>query len=765
MGRPSNTNLHLKDNLMEMERLCEGNDDAFGVSLLTFPGYISSSRAVMFASHVNQSVTLLNPDFPRVFTNYENVFGDLSSGYYKTKSNIKVIKRVSRYQDKPNYLYNLFIWNEDKNMYDVIEKKNVEDLTEKYGYRYNNEMIDSLNEGDEVSEGTVLSKTTSYDPFMNYCMGKNLRIMFTGHLNTIEDAILVRQSIADSLLSTEVETVKMSFNDNDIPCNLYGDNDNYKAFPDIGEQVVNQVVCSKRRIFNNQILYDLKKSNLRKINFNTDIPCYSFGKNTRVEDIMIYSNKEMDEIPDTPFYKQIKSYLSEQNRYWQEIYDVTGELLNSGQACSKDIKYLYKRSERILDPEYKWKDDSSIYSNMIIEFTVSRDVGLISGNKLTGRYGNKGITAKVVPDEDMYYTIGPDGEKRYVDCAINWLGVINRGNSMQLYEVSINRVGNRLCDEFKFGNRTIQEKEYMLFKFYDILNKKQGESLYQEYRNLKNDKERNEFFDNLYDSKLFVHLPILYEDEAVFLKIKQLYDAFDFLGKDDIYIRRFGREVKVLRQGIVGEMFMLKLKQTSKKQFSARSLAGVGVRNIPEKSSKAKMNLELYPKTPIRMGEQECYNLSIGIQAKTLAEFYKAYRTSPYARQKIAKRLIREKKLDDFNLDETDENVMAQMLNAYLKVTGKRISFSDELLEIEEENDPTIRDHKIGDELFFGTDKEYEDVYVRYMIEKFYKEDGCFIGTKEEYDDMINSETNRMIKERYNLKNKDHIEFMNNYKG
>jgi hypothetical protein len=402
---------------------------------------------------------------------------------------------------------------------------------------------------------------------------------------------------------------------------------------------------------------------------------------------------------------------------------------------------------------------------MIIEFTVSRDVGLISGNKLTGRYGNKGITAKVVPDEDMYYTIGPDGEKRYVDCAINWLGVINRGNSMQLYEVSINRVGNRLCDEFKFGNRTIQEKEYMLFKFYDILNKKQGESLYQEYRNLKNDKERNEFFDNLYYSKLFVHLPILYEDEAVFLKIKQLYDAFDFLGKDDIYIRRFGRDVKVLRQGIVGEMFMLKLKQTSKKQFSARSLAGVGVRNIPEKSSKAKMNLELYPKTPIRMGEQECYNLSIGIQAKTLAEFYKAYRTSPYVRQKIAKRLIREKKLDDFNLDETDENVMAQMLNAYLKVTGKRISFSDELLEIEEENDPTIRDHKIGNELFFGTDKEYEDVYVRYMIEKFYKEDGCFIGTKEEYDDMINSETDRMIKERYNLKNKDHIEFMKSYKG
>lgn len=606
MGRPSNTNLHLKDNLMEMERLCEGNDDAFGVSLLTFPGYISSSRAVMFASHVNQSVTLLNPDFPRIFTNYENVFGDLSSGYNRLKDDITVIKRVSRYSQNPNYLYNLFIWNEGKQMYDVIEKKNVEDLTEKYGYRYKNEVIDSLKEGDKVPQGTVVTKTTSYDDFMNYCMGKNLRILFTGHLNTIEDAILVRQSVADSLKSTEVETVKMSFNDNDIPCNLYGSNDVYKAFPDIGETVLNQVVCSKRRIFNNQILFDLKKSNLRKINFNTDIPCYTFGKNTKVEDIMIYSNKELDEIPDTPFYHQIKSYLIEQTRYWEEIYEITGEMINSGKECSKDIKYLYKRSEKILEPEYKWRDDSNIYSNMIIEFTVSRDVGLISGNKLTGRYGNKGITAKVIPDEDMYYTLAPDGTKRYADCAINWLGVINRGNSMQLYEVSINRVANCICDQFKFGNRTLQEKEYMLFKFYEILNKKQGEALYQSYLELKNNEERERFFENLYNTKLFVHLPILYEDEAVFLKIKKLYDTFDFLGKDDIYIRKFGRDVKCLRQGIMGEMFMLKLKQTSKKQFSARSLAGVGVRNIPEKSSKAKMNLELYPSTPIRMGEIVC---------------------------------------------------------------------------------------------------------------------------------------------------------------
>ena len=165
----------------------------------------------------------------------------------------------------------------------------------------------------------------------------------------------------------------------------------------------------------------------------------------------------------------------------------------------------------------------------------------------------------------------------------------------------------------------------------------------------------------------------------------------------------------------------------------------------------------------MKIVEQECYNLSIGLSPSTLAEFYRCYRTSPYARKRIAKNLMRYKSLNDFDVQESDENVMAQMLNAYLKVTGKRITFSDDMMEIIDENDQTVSDHKYEDGLFIGTDKEFEEVHVRSTIEKFFREDGCFIGTEDEYKKVIDEETTRMIQARYYKKNKIYDDFLEEY--
>ena len=68
----------LKQRLEEMDEQFYGKDDIFGMTLLTNPGYISSARNIMFTNHLKQLLNLLNPDFPRVFTNYENIVEVLS---------------------------------------------------------------------------------------------------------------------------------------------------------------------------------------------------------------------------------------------------------------------------------------------------------------------------------------------------------------------------------------------------------------------------------------------------------------------------------------------------------------------------------------------------------------------------------------------------------------------------------------------------------------------------------------------------------------
>ena len=68
------------------------------------------------------------------------------------------------------------------------------------------------------------------------------------------------------MVSRKVDTVKVSINDNDFLLDIYGnDETGYKGFPDIGEEVSKQIICTKRRIQNTQILYDMKKSNMKKI--------------------------------------------------------------------------------------------------------------------------------------------------------------------------------------------------------------------------------------------------------------------------------------------------------------------------------------------------------------------------------------------------------------------------------------------------------------------------------------------------------------------
>lgn len=382
--RVSNT-LLLKEQLQEKEKELQFDDRVMGLTLLTNPGYISSSRSIMFTLHMKQFVNLNKPEFPKVFTNYENMVGKHSTNYYQTKTELKVIEKVPRFEECPSHLYSLFTYDEKNDRYDVVEKKCVENLTEKFGFAYDNTTMDNLKQGDTIDQGEVLYKSLSYDEDMNYCYGLNATVLYLLENHTIEDAAMVSESMAAKMMSKEVESVTVSLNDNDVFCNLYGDKDNYKCFPDIGETVNESIICAKRRIHTKQILHDLKKSNLRKMNSTSDVPYFCGGK---IIDIVIFSNKLIEELDDNDFNRQILQYLRNQTRYYTRMYELCGDMVNSTSSCSDNVKYLYKRSREILDPNTKWKiDDGTAFGHMMIQFLIERDVPVSVGSKISGTSG------------------------------------------------------------------------------------------------------------------------------------------------------------------------------------------------------------------------------------------------------------------------------------------------------------------------------------------------------------------------------------------
>ena len=721
----------LKEILQDKEKKYKFKDDIFGMTLLTNPGYISSSRNIMFTSHLRQFVNLENPDFPRVFTNYENIVGKYSTAQYKAKNNLKVIDKIQKY-DCPefnNHLYLLFVYDEENDRYDVIQKKIVEDLTEKFGFSYNTEVMDSKDVGSIIKKDEILYKSKSYDENNNYCYGKNAKFMYLLENNTIEDAIIVSESFANNMISKEVETVRVSLNDNDIFCNIYGDDENYKCFPDVNEFIKDRIVCAKRRIYNDQLLYDVKRSNLRKINFSSDQLIFCEG---RIVDIMVYCNKPLSELPDNEFNSQILKYLRFQEEYYKRIYKRCKEIKESGSEYSQDINFLYQKAKNYLDDNYKWREeDHSVFNHIVIEFLVERNVGLSSGQKLSARYGNKGVISKIVPDEEMPYL--ETGER--VDVLFNSLGVINRLNSFQLYEQSITFICNRVRDRIKTMT-DLKEKEKLLFRTIELFNEDQMKKL-KEYYNKLPKKKKEEFFKDIETNGIFIHIPPLWETKSLFDRLKEIYEEFDWIKPYDIYVNKFGRQIKLMKPLIVGDMYLMKLKQTSKKGFSVRSTGSLSKKGIPEKSNKAKTHQELYSKTPIRFGIDENINSVIGVNPELVAKKHLYYRSSVTGRRFLGEKLMsRIKELKDFGDTSEAPNRNVEILQAYFKAMGLKLEFDDDYYTIKIYND-TLNSHDTDSGMYICTDYEFEKIKKELKLRKKYKDDYCFVGSIDEFEKFI----------------------------
>ncbi|MBI5475851.1 MAG: DNA-directed RNA polymerase subunit beta [Ignavibacteriales bacterium] len=94
---------------------------------------------------------------------------------------------------------------------------------------------------------------------------------------------------------------------------------------------------------------------------------------------------------------------------------------------------------------------------------VAKKRKLSVGDKMAGRHGNKGVVAKIVPQEDMPFML--DG--RPVDIVLNPLGVPSRMNLGQLFETALGWAGKKLGTKYSspiFDGATWEEVQQELNK-------------------------------------------------------------------------------------------------------------------------------------------------------------------------------------------------------------------------------------------------------------------------------------------------------------
>ena len=719
-----------KEMLLQKDEELMNSSSIIGKSGLTLEQYNNSMRVVMFNSHLNQFVCVSDAEFPFLFTNMENLVGEFSDGYYAMKSNSTVFRKVVKFEeilDNPN-TYALFVFNHDEDKYDVIVREDVEDLTEVYGYEYNNEVIDSIDEGDLIKKDEVIFKSSSYDDAMNYGFGKNVTVMYTNDPFTSEDAAVVSKELSENTTSVEVERVIIDINDNDYLLNIYGDRHEYKTIPDIGERS-NGILAASRRLYNNQVLYDFKDTSLSTI-LDSDSIYYHDGE---VVDITVFCNNP--DVEETSFNRQILKYLRAQNTYYQEIKDTCEEIFASGKDYTPLVDRLYNRARDFLDNEKKWRDGDSTFSYLKVFVTVKKKVGLYKGQKITGRYGNKSVISDIRDNDDMPFYYDKDGNKKRVDLLLNLLAIINRTTAGPIFELTLNFMTKGLRLEMSHC-KTLKEQERLLFGFLHKFNTDQEISMKKTYLSLST-KDKKEYMRSCIEEGIYLHQPPMWEKSPLFYRIMDLYESYEWLTPYDTYINKFGRTIKVMNQQYIGEMYIMKLKQTSRKGFSVRGIGAINSKGLPERSYKSKAHMELASSTAIRFGEYETYNFCIGMDPEELAFFHALYRTSVHGRKDLGKSLLNPKE-DEVLVDKSYTSRVAEIFGVIMKSLGFKTDFVDEENVLYPFNDDVINSFEINGTVYFGTP------YQEYTLKKYFRVREIFLS---EYGVLTEDQLNKLVDE------------------
>ena len=635
----------------------------------------SSGRAIMWGTQREQIMEISSPEVPIISTGYEIRYGEASSNFVKSDRNYTVVAKIPKYPNDRSDMrkYMIVLLDSTNNTLRCIERSGYMHVSESYGYTYNNLNIDHLQVGDMVPKGMVIRKSSSFDEYNNRQDGVNLTTAYIASGFTTEDPIVISESAAKKFTSPLFETVSIVVNDNDILLNLYGADgtDEYKAFPNIGEEVRERILCAVRREKKDEeALFAQSWDNLKQIMISDEK--YIVGGT--VVDIDICCNNP-ETLEETAYNQQFLQYYNANKDYSKRIVDCIKPLVDAGIKMEYETAEFYSRCVDVVNNVQYIND--KVFNNIILKITVMRMIPLIKGDKITDRYGGKGVISKVLPDELMPKRLNTQGVWEAVDVQYNSSTCVNRENPGQLFETAITFVGSQVVEYIYTHNVSFKNAEEMIYTFLSIVSPNEAEDFREECGNLTDD-DRTIFIRSIIsDGNIYCVIKPM-TDKFTLKRLAMLYEAFPFVKQSPIMtVMRDSngnlRNVIARRVLTVGSKYIFRLKQFAEEKFSVVSLASTNIRGENSKSKSSKQHKSLYSATPVRFGEMEWEDL-IHIKAvEQVITVLMLLSSSPGAR-KLNQQLLTGNPFNiDIKLDESSTSRSVEIAMAYLKTLGLKI--------------------------------------------------------------------------------------------
>lgn len=622
--------------LNEIQKRCAAIDKRamYGASAMGFPDKISPVRAQMATKHgTAQRVVLTNPEFPLLYSGAENEFGARSSWNVTAEADLEIKRKFVKFKDYPEYSPVAYIYlNKANGKYGCKIVSSVVRVTEKYGFRMKN-LIANKNEGDVIPEGTPITQSSSYVNGL-YCGGRNIRMAYTVLPDLTEDALVISDYAAEVLQFDMVDEITVDIGKNAYLRNRYGKDGAYKPFPNIGEWVENDVICSIRE---NSFVSSVAEASVPHIN---DKNIYSHGI---ITDIDIFTNVEVEN-------DQFNSYLRQITDWYTDIYSYISKIITDPYQDDTTLLDIYNKAEKFLFSKAMWADKEYI-SDTTMRFKVLQPTPVRVGQKVTGRYGNKSVVAKIVPRHLMPRTCEYDedgkpipGTERPIDMLANALALPNRIIAFAAYEGKITFQSERIWQYIrKQEENGMSDEEIMtlVLDYIGTFNPGQRDELARVYRDAP-----DEAIADILEHGIYINIEPLND-----VCVRDALIAAD--EKWEKILRPYKLQTKLRHRWItldglynVGYQYTWVLKQEPSKYLTTVSTGRTTLYDLAVKTKQYKEHLKHYSDNTIKFGEYDTYNILAAVEVKTFAKVATYFRGSQYEENSILMGQLNEKSLD-----------------------------------------------------------------------------------------------------------------------
>ena len=352
-------------------------------SLIPFVNSNEANRALMGANMQRQAVPLIKAEAPIVGTGMEATVAH-DCGYTQLAKNDGVVSYVSADEVRVKTAEGA------EDIYTLVKFDKTNDET-----CFNQKPC--VKKGEKVKKGEVIIDGYSTDNG-ELALGKNVLV---GYMNwegyNYEDAILINERLVKEDVYTSI-CLKVE----ELKCRTtkLGDEVITRDIPNLGEDA----------------LKNLDENGIVRV-----------GAEVRAGDILVGKVTPKGETELSPEERLLRAIFGEKAR---EVRDTSLRVQHGKGGIVVDVQVFSRANKDELEPGV----------NELVKVTIAQKRKLSVGDKMAGRYGNKGCISIIMPEADMPFM----ANGRPLDIVLNPLGVPSRMNLGQVLEVHLGLVAGSL---------------------------------------------------------------------------------------------------------------------------------------------------------------------------------------------------------------------------------------------------------------------------------------------------------------------------------